>query len=164
MGMQLCREVWRNSPISDLVDDLHLSNPYEIISTVLLQNQSHISALFSTISWFLWRHRNDLLHGNPIGNSTSLLRKALDMVMSYEEANMAIESSTPPPPQSVRDPPQWSPPPNHIYKLNFSVLLDKSKQSAGLGLLVRDNFGRVTAACCDPIPHPFDENLLWPTA
>ena len=160
---KFAREVWRTSSISILVDDLHLSNPYEVISQVLLQNQSQVSALFSTISWLLWRHRNDLLHGNPADNSASFLRKAVDMVVSYEEANTAIESSTPPP-QSIRDPPQWSPPPNHIYKLNFSVLLDKSKHSAGLGLLVRDNLGRVAAACCDPIPQPFDGDLLWPTA
>ena len=56
----------------------------------------------------------------------------VDMVVSFEEANTPTESTTPPS-QSVRDSPKWSPPLNRIYKLNFSVLLDKSKHSAGLG-------------------------------
>ena len=47
---KFAREVWRTSSISILVDDLHLSNPYEVISQVLLHNQSQVSALFSTIS------------------------------------------------------------------------------------------------------------------
>ena len=94
-----------------------------------------------------------------VDNSVSLLHKAKDLVFSFEAATKATKPCNPP---LIVDqsPSRWSPPPLHFFKLNFSVLLDKSHGTIRLGCLVRDHLGRVAAACSEPVPQPLDPTLL----
>ena len=92
-------------------------------------------------------------------NSVSLLRKAKDLVFSFEAATKVTEPCNPPLIVD-RSPSRWSPPPLHSFKINFFVLLDKSHGTIGLGYLVRDHLGRVATACSELVPQPLDPTLL----
>jgi hypothetical protein len=159
----LAKEVWSKSSLCSLVQSLPSTNVQNIFQLTLQAGNVRDIALFSAISWNLWRHRNELAHGTSVDNSISLLRKAEDLVFSFEAATKATEPRNPPLIVD-RSPSRWSPPPLHFFKLNFSVLLDKSHGTIGLGCLVRDHLGRVAAACSEPVSQPLDPTLLWPFA
>ena len=71
-------------------------NDQNIFQLILRAGNVRDIALFSAISWNLWRHRNELAHGTSVDNSFSLLRKAEDLVFSFEAANKATEPCNPP--------------------------------------------------------------------
>jgi hypothetical protein len=56
-------------------------------------------------------------------------------------------NSTEVPPSSKTEEKRWASPPNLMAKINFDAALDVSERVVGLGILARDERGRVKGAC-----------------
>ncbi|GMY23355.1 Sieve element occlusion, partial [Fagus crenata] len=123
-------------------------------------------ALFATIAWHLWKHRNDILHGKLTVTPHALVNSAVLFLQAFEDSgfnnnecpvtNSAFSGSP--------GLPQWIPPPRGQYKLNVAMHHNKSSGKVGLGVLIRDQVGWVAAACAEPIPLISDPFLLHPQA
>ena len=48
----------------------------------------------------------------------------------------------------------WSPPPRSLFKINVDGAVAKATRKAGVGVIVRDELGRVEAAMCRNLDAP----------
>ena len=48
----------------------------------------------------------------------------------------------------------WSPPPQSLFKINIDGAVAKATRKAGVGVIVRDELGRVEAAMCRNLDAP----------
>ena len=99
--------------------------------------------LFFAISWSVWYNKNKLLHGENGLRSLQILELAKSMVEDYRKAFLLDTPSLPSPQSS------WVAPPSDYFKVNVdgASSIDGSGIS-GIGVIVRDEMGRVVAALC----------------
>ncbi|XP_065626375.1 uncharacterized protein LOC136066260 [Quercus suber] len=97
-------------------------------------------AMVVTIAWSLWSNRNSVRHGSPKKTPEAIVQWAAHYLQDFAAAT--VSSSVIPEPVSVT----WSPPPPSVLKINVDGALDKSRCSAGIGVVIRDEAGRIVAA------------------
>nr|POF03737.1 putative ribonuclease h protein [Quercus suber] len=97
-------------------------------------------ALVVTIAWSLWSNRNSVRHGSPKKTPEAIVQWASHYLQDFAAAT--VSSSVILEPVSVT----WSPPPPFVLKINVDGALDKSRCSAGIGVVIRDEAGCIVAA------------------
>ena len=100
------------------------------------------------VAWALWTNRNEVWHGKKRKEGKAIVFGALDYLLEYQ---MCLDS--PERPASSR-PTIWSPPPPSRYKINVDGAVFGAQKAVGIGVVVRDEEGRVLGACCKKIEAP----------
>ena len=54
----------------------------------------------------------------------------------------------------------WTPPVNHMFKVNFDRAIFREEQKAGVGIIIRDEHGRIIASMADSISLSFFVNAV----
>nr|POE73647.1 hypothetical protein CFP56_76385 [Quercus suber] len=54
----------------------------------------------------------------------------------------------------------WTPPVNHMFKVNFDKAIFREEQKAGVGVIIRDEHGSVIASMADSISLPFSVDAV----
>ena len=136
--------LWQDCPI-DLL--LKTKNFNDLVFQLCPSSSALNLELFFAISWSVWYNRNKLLHGENGLRSLQILELAKSMVEDYKEAFL-LDTPPLPSPQS-----SWVAPPPDYFKVNVdgASSIDGSGIS-GIGVIVRDEMGRVIVALCKALP------------
>ena len=109
-------------------------------------------ANFATIVWMVWHRRNAL----RITNKLFPIQQVLPEVQAIRAAFVSSIPPKPPHPP-VRDSERviWKLPPWPRHKVNFDGAVFREENSAGVGVVIRDEQGLMVAAMADKIPLPY---------
>uniref|UniRef100_A0A7N2MMQ4 Reverse transcriptase zinc-binding domain-containing protein n=1 Tax=Quercus lobata TaxID=97700 RepID=A0A7N2MMQ4_QUELO len=102
--------------------------------------------LFSLVLWNLWNRRNNLQLGKPT--------LPLDKVLEHSRERQLESHSSPlfSTKQRSTQPAAWIPPQDNWYKINFDGATFAEDKSAGMGVVIRKNKGRVMASFSEDSP------------
>nr|XP_023880683.1 uncharacterized protein LOC111993063 [Quercus suber] len=104
----------------------------------------------ATTAWALWHNRNEIRCGGARKSGQQLSRWATDYLREY---NAAAEVKIPR--ESVpRQVAFWSPPRNGHFKINVDGAVFAAQKAVGVGVVIRDDEGRLEAALCRKITAP----------
>ena len=103
---------------------------------------------FMPIGWNIWRNRNGVRHGEAPKTVKKLILEATQLVTEYQ----ALQDY----PISTNNtlPTQWSPPVSGVFKANVDGAVFNDLSSAGIGVVLRDDKGRVAGALSQKIYAP----------
>ena len=104
--------------------------------------------LLMVVLWNLWRRRNNLRLGKPTIPLDKVLEHSREQ--QFESHSSPLTSTTP----TTKQPARWTPPLDHWYKLNFDSATFADKDTAGIGIVVRNSDGLVMASLAQQIPLP----------
>ena len=115
----------------------------------LCVEKSHPLDLFAMISYQIWFRRNRVRLGEVVEDLKLVNTLAKDALQEFQQANLAPLKSSPA--QSI---PKWVPPPSGWVKANFDGAIFQDRDAAGLGIIIRNDYGLVMAALTQIIPLP----------
>ncbi|KAL0010764.1 hypothetical protein SO802_005872 [Lithocarpus litseifolius] len=85
------------------------------------------------IAWKLWCNRNEIYHGEKHDSTAS------DLVQPFDDRKNDVQHS------------DWVPSPSGLCKINVDGAFFPTKKLAGIGVVIRDQQGRLFAALCRKI-------------
>jgi ribonuclease HI len=131
----------RASPVMDFAD---------LFSKVLATAYQQNSEVFIVISWLLWQRRNkkrlgqDVLDINQVGNKARAY--LTEFVSSFE---------TPPPTELIPAVNiKWQPSRDFVFKVNYDGAVFQETNEAGIGVIVRNQAGKVMATLVQKVRYP----------
>ncbi|KAH9715526.1 putative reverse transcriptase/RNA-dependent DNA polymerase [Citrus sinensis] len=128
-------------------DDIHAAHSHDILS--LLHAMKRMRSrddleLLVTIFWVKWNARNQLIFKGNREKPHIMVAKAEAMIATYKRVHSPAEACSE---TEQRVPPQtWNPPQDGFVKVNIDVAISSEKNIVGLGAVIRDVLGYVTAA------------------
>uniref|UniRef100_A0A803QDM2 RNase H type-1 domain-containing protein n=1 Tax=Cannabis sativa TaxID=3483 RepID=A0A803QDM2_CANSA len=110
--------------------------------------------IFCTL-WSIWSERNKVVHGQRATLVRNLASFASIYIQNYQSATHkyhvdASQTRSQPPPLIIPAPEPWKPPLTSTLKLNVDATVDEKSNIIGVGALVCDSNGCVTAALSMP--------------
>ncbi|XP_075645329.1 uncharacterized protein LOC142616340 [Castanea sativa] len=138
------KEVWNNSKFAL---PFEISTHWTFLDVVEnLQRCDHFRPgqmeQFITVSWGIWKNRNDLQMGGKGKAGRTILRNALQLVEEFRSANEAKTEHQAEPVPLV----SWQPPRQGYYKVNIDGAVFSDRKQARAGVLIRDGDGEVIIA------------------
>ena len=100
------------------------------------------------VVWALWTWRNNLRLGKNVENLDHLLQRARERVSEFSQHNTARGALGGSPITS------WQPPSPGQYKVNVDGALFAVENTAGLGVVIKDEHGQVIVSLFERIPLP----------
>ena len=120
----------------------------DLVDCFLHVNDDFRKEIFAVLAWCLWNRRNALHIGRvvqPIANISSMACNLLqEFLVAQEEDDLPGHL---PPTQH-----QWRPPEQGYFKVNYDAAVFKTLNLAGVGVIICDWRGEVTAALSMPVP------------
>ena len=102
------------------------------------------------LAWPMWYHRNEVRMGAQRKPGNALVSWAASYPEEYSTAIVAQTNLEP----IIQRAMTWSPPPRFLFKINVDGAVDKATRKAGVGVIVRDELGRVEVAMCRNLVAP----------
>ncbi|KAK9984589.1 hypothetical protein SO802_034114 [Lithocarpus litseifolius] len=96
----------------------------------------------ATISWALWHNQKEIRCGGARKSGKILFRWASDYLMEYR----AAVAQTIPVPSLPRHDATWCPPRGGHFKINVYGAIFSKQKAVGIGVVIRDDEGRLEAA------------------
>ena len=91
--------------------------------------------------------------------AAAILKPILRVLQDAWSAQASYVRSIPPKPPDrgnfAHQHMRWTPPVNHMFKVNFNRAIFREGQKAGVGVIIRDEYGRFIASMADSISLPF---------
>ena len=104
------------------------------------------------IAWAMWHNRNVIRHGGKRRSRVALVRWASQYVEEYKVATKTLVCKA-----MVADGVRsWIPPPEYVFKINVDGAVFANQKEVGVGVIIRDEKGRLEAAMSKKIPVPLD--------
>jgi len=103
-----------------------------------------------TIAWALWCNRNEVRNGGKRKTGSELIRWAATYLAEYTAAT--VSSSELKQRRELRS--LWKPPPAPMFKIDVDGAVFLSQGTVGIGVIIRDEEGRVEAALSKKIMAP----------
>ena len=100
------------------------------------------------IAWCMWFSRNATRHGTLEKLQLQIVQKAWAMLDAFKIVSHSIQQ----PQGNLQE--FWTLPPEHGYKVNIDGAVFAHIQQAGVGGVIRDHEGKVTAAMSKKIHQP----------
>ena len=100
------------------------------------------------VVWALWTRRNNLRMGKKATTLAHLVQQAREQLGDFQHHNTARVEPVGRPPTS------WQPPGLSQYKVNVDGALFAADNTAGLGVVIRNEHGQVMASLSERIPLP----------
>lgn len=109
-----------------------------------------VIAKFVCIAWAMWQNRNEVRNGGKRRNGRELVSWASQYLEEYKAANVCMVTTT-----SLDEiNATWAPPPVHGFKVNVDGGGFQGSKTAGIGVIIRDDKGRLEAALSKKIKAP----------
>ena len=118
----------------------------DLLGTIFAENRE--PAFFAMVVWALWNRRNNLRLGKKAKPLTHLMQQAKQRLGDFQRHNTAWVEPVGRPPIS------WQPPGPFQYKVNVDRALFEADNTAGLGVLIRNEHGQVMACLSEHILLP----------
>lgn len=101
-------------------------------------------------AWAIWHNRNVTRHSGKRRNGKKLVSWVAQHIEEYKEANEGMESTA----TMAEVTGTWIPPPENVFKVNVDAADFKSQKTMGVGVIIRDDKGRLEAAMSKKINAP----------
>ncbi|KAL0008924.1 hypothetical protein SO802_010426 [Lithocarpus litseifolius] len=113
------------------------------------------SDLFAMLAYLIWHRRNKLRLGEVVVDLKLLNSMARDALHEFQHAY------TPPlQPLPTKSNTKWLPPPKEWVKENFDGAVFQGRDEAGLGTIIRNDYGLIMAALTQIIPLPASVEIV----
>ena len=125
---------------------------YDLIWKMLMVDQVDVDmvARVVTLAWAMWHNRNEVQLGAPRKPGNELVSWAA----TYIEAYIAITAAQTNLEPIMQRAATWSPPPLSLFKINVDGAVATATKKPGVGVIVRDELGRVEATMCRNLNAP----------
>ena len=137
------QETWSMSNLIPARHNLHFNSFLDLLwhaVTVAKWDQEVVEKIIM-ISWGFWNNRNEVTNGGAKKKVQAVIYGALDYLVEYQSSQTATIM------QEVKCLASWSPPPLNSYKINVDEAVFAARKSAGVGILIWDEGGRLIRAC-----------------
>ncbi|KAH9783091.1 putative reverse transcriptase/RNA-dependent DNA polymerase [Citrus sinensis] len=128
-------------------DDIHAAHSQDILSMMHAMKRMRSRddlELLVTIFWVKWNARNQVIFKGKRENPQIMVAKAEALIAAYKRVYSPAEACSE---TEQRAPPQtWNPPQDGFVKVNIDSAISFEKNIVGLGAVIRDVLGHVTAA------------------
>ena len=133
------QETWSMSNLIPTRHNLHFNSFMDLLwhAVIVAKWDQELVEKIIMISWGLWNNRNEVRNGGAKKKVQAVIFGALDYLMEYQSSEAATIM------QEVKCPASWSPPPPNSYKINVDGAFFAAQKSAGVGILIRDEGGRL---------------------
>ena len=150
------REVWSCSKVvvkpcharvhsfQDLLWDMVVGESFDV----------DVSAKVVCMAWAIWHNKNETRNGGKRRNGKEIMSWVSQYLEEYKSANECLGPTTVPHVGSDT----WNPPPVHDFKVNVDGAVFKGQKSAGVGVIIRDDKGRLEAALSKKINEVWHED------
>ncbi|KAM6584197.1 hypothetical protein CsatB_011199 [Cannabis sativa] len=171
-GCKYAKAVWQSFNFSfNWSAAITMRNGDYLLHLSSLHTKAEMEQLFCTM-WAIWGERNKVVHGKVARRATDLAVFASVFLQNFraaqhKTADAAASSAVPGPSQQ---PPTtqtaaaalspWRPPATAGYKLNTDAAAQNSSNTIGVGAVLRDEIGSVTAALSMPIVGNFKSHEM----
>jgi ribonuclease HI len=118
--------------------------------------------LFAVTAKGIWKRRNMCVHGGVFIHPNSIVMAAQDYHSQFLKAN--VNTKTQEVDQIEEEGRKWSKPPDGIFKVNWDAALAMDKSGIGVGVIIRDGNGLVTAALSRTVNARMDPTTAEATA
>jgi ribonuclease HI len=118
--------------------------------------------LFAVTAKGIWKRRNTCVHGGVFIHPNSIVMAAQDYHSQFLKANVNTEIQEVD--QIEEEGRKWSKPPDGIFKVNWDAALAMDKSGIGVGVIIRDGNGLVTAALSRTVNVRMDPTTAEATA
>ena len=138
------KEEWSCSKLVGLSDQSECFSFMDLMWKMVITDwvEEEKLARLVTIAWALWFNRNEIRHGGVRKDGKDVLRWANQYLEEYWSA---IDMERPAQVESARAV-TWLPPLANWFKINVDGTVFASQKATGLGVIIRDDRGRVEAA------------------
>ena len=120
----------------------------------LVFTKSELVPLFATTAWSVWFYRKKIHlseNARPMGQIVGFMR---DYVRDFKSSVCCT------PTVRIEAPKVWSPPNCNEWKINFDGAMYCESTEAGVGVIIRNSFGKVKAALAEKIRMPSSVEAL----
>ncbi|XP_075633674.1 uncharacterized protein LOC142606165 [Castanea sativa] len=104
-----------------------------------LNKESDLLDMVLMIAWSIWRNSNEVWQGGRKLIAAAIYGLATRLLEEYYVAQETPSQTQDPPPESNK----WIPPPTRWYKVNTDGAVFSKHKWIGIGVIVRDDQGRV---------------------
>ena len=122
----------------------------------LMQRNPRLFPLFAVTAWTVWHHRNK----SRLQTATVPLDRLAIFAENYLQNYTDRNGQPVPPVRRAATTVRWSPPCENRVKINFDGALFGESNSAGIGVVIRNSEGEVTAALSEKIVKPQTAELV----
>ena len=158
-GCPTAQAAWSASKLNLLPPNATINSFQDLLWFELLTNDAgdiKCSKLVM-IAWKLWCNRNEIYHKGEAKTRLEVARSAADYLQEFWSATEQHESFASDLVQPLGDRQEilqnsvWAPPHSGLCKINVDGALFPTKKLAGIGVVIRDQQGRLLAALCRKI-------------
>uniref|UniRef100_A0A7N2MTJ9 RNase H type-1 domain-containing protein n=1 Tax=Quercus lobata TaxID=97700 RepID=A0A7N2MTJ9_QUELO len=146
------REVWACSKVVRLVNQERMQSFQDLMWYMLTVERSDVNevAKLVCIAWAMWHNRNEIRHGGKRRSGAELVRWASQYMEEYKAATEMLVCKA-----MVADGVRsWIPPSENIFKINVDGAVFADQKAVGVGVIIRDEKGRLEAALSKKILAP----------
>ncbi|XP_042974894.1 uncharacterized protein LOC122306534 [Carya illinoinensis] len=143
-----------------LLGEIGCGKPFwEVILEVKNKGNEEDLMKFIAMAWGLWYKRNKFIYDNSSLQFSSVLSTALSMQSEFKQVQILNKGN--------RELPKvlsWKPPPEGSLKINIDGAIFDDFNKAGVGVVLRDQAGRVLVACSKSEPAVPNPEIIEATA
>ena len=92
------------------------------------------------IAWCMWYNRNAVRHGSTFQSAQQVIQKAWMLISKFQAANHLVTQWR----EDLEA--RWTIPAISSYKVNVDGVVFAQSRQLGIGIVIQDHKGRVTAA------------------
>ncbi|XP_075645698.1 uncharacterized protein LOC142616805 [Castanea sativa] len=136
------KEVWTHCRLLHLFEGKGDFTDILCFNGMSQDQDSNLLHMILMIAWGIWRNRNEMRHGGKILAATAIYGTAIAMLQEYYAGQENLSQTVDVSPCQEK----WTPPPHGRYKVNTGGAVFSKQKGAGIGVIARDEQGRVVAA------------------
>lgn len=146
------REVWSCSMIVVLVDQDRGLSFHDLLWSMLVEERQDVEMVAKVvcIAWVMWHNRNKVRHKGQRQNGKDMVRWASQCMEEYKVATESLSCKV----EVAEVGGTWNPPSANIFKINVDGAVFADQKAVGVGVIIRDDKGRIEAAMSKKIPYP----------
>ncbi|XP_050240921.1 uncharacterized protein LOC126689786 [Quercus robur] len=144
------REVWTCLKLVVPVDNDRIFSLLDLLWSMLVEESQNVEIVAKVvcIAWAMWRNQNEVQHGGQRRNGKDKVRWASQYMEEYKAATERLSCNE----EADEAGGTWSPPPACSFKINGDSAIFANQKAVGVGVIVRDDIGRIEAAMSKKIP------------
>jgi hypothetical protein len=147
-------DVWLESNLKIQKWDRFFNHFFDLMMFVKERLSSDEVELFACIAYFIWNHRNWVVHDGLEPNPQGVVRKAKELLQAFKDAlpkagHVDYVAKAVPPSERQRG--VWLPPSEGRVKVNWEIFKHKPSQVWYVGALIRNHEGHFMAAMCSRV-------------
>ena len=137
----VARDVWASSVVKLQKFVGGQQDVIQLFEELLVRLEGEELELSLVQAWFFWNQRNSIIHGGVLQAPNLLNKRAEDFLTEFYQAQVHLGTTT-----TTENENNWQPPLVSKFKLNFDVAVFTDLECSGMGVIIRNEKGKVMGA------------------